>query len=118
MPKANSTALSKYHLVGVMWDDAHHSLDEQTAETIRLNIHKPARTINYGLKVQDDETGITLTSEEDTDGDLRHVFFIPRKMIIEVFDWGPPKRKVQRAKKIVPTVLVGPVVGPAGGTVG
>jgi hypothetical protein len=102
-------ALSKYHLVAVTWDDAHHSLDEQTAETIRLNIHKAARTTNYGLKVQDDDAGITLTSEEDTDGDLRHVFFIPRKMIVEVHDFGLPKRKQVRQKKNSVTALTSSV---------
>lgn len=97
-----SRVLSKYHLVAVTWDDAHHSMEEYTAESVKLNFHKAIRTTNYGLKIQDDEAGITLTSEEDTAGELRHVFFIPRNMIIEVVDFGLPKRP--RTKKVpVPT---------------
>jgi hypothetical protein len=96
------TSLSKYHLAAVIWDDAHHSLDEYTLEEIDRNFHKAARTINYGLLIRDDETGITLTSEEDEDGDLRHVFFIPRKMIIEVVDLGVPKRKKARKRNLIP----------------
>lgn len=90
------SSLSKYHLTAVIWDDAHHSMEEYTVEDVGRNFHKPIRTTNYGLKIQDDAAGITLTSEEDADGDLRHVFFIPRNMILEVIDFGPPKRKVKR----------------------
>lgn len=84
--------LSNYHLVAVTWDDAHHSLEEYTAEEVGRNFHKPARTTNYGLLIKQDDTGVTLTSEEDTDGDLRHVFYIPAKMIVEVVDFGLPRR--------------------------
>ena len=103
MPKVNT--LSKYHLVAVTWDDAHNNQDEFTAEEVRLKFHSAIRTTNYGLKVQDDDAGITLTSEEDVKGDLRHVFFIPRKMIVEVIDWGPPKRPVKRKPKVSKIVI-------------
>ena len=99
---AANKSMSKFHLVAVSWDDAHHSLEEYTAKDVELNFHKPARTTNYGLLVKDDDAGITLTSEEDTDGDLRHVFFIPRKMIIEVVDFGLPKRPRVRKLKDPP----------------
>ena len=91
--------LSKYHLAAVIWEDAHHSLEEYTAEEVKRKFHRPVKTTNYGLLIQDDEEGITLTSEEDIDGDLRHVFFIPRKMVLEVIDFGPPKRKRARIRK-------------------
>jgi hypothetical protein len=93
------SSLSKFHLVAVTWDDAHNNQDEFTPEQVKVNFHGSIRTTNYGLKVLDDEKGITLTSEEDVKGDLRHVFFIPRQMIVEVVDWGPPKRPKVRAKK-------------------
>lgn len=99
MKSSNSSNLSKYHLTAVIWDDAHHSLEEYTVEEVNRNFHKAARTTNYGLLIRNDEQGITLTSEEDSDGELRHVFFIPRKMIVEVIDLGPPKRKRTRSKK-------------------
>jgi hypothetical protein len=83
----------------VIWDDAHNDQNEFTVEQVKTNFHKPIRTCNYGLKIQDDDQGITLTPEEDERGDLRHVFFIPRKMVVEVVDLGIPKRPKVRAKK-------------------
>ncbi len=94
--------LSKYHLVAVTWDDAHHDMDEYTVEGVGLNFHKAIRTTNYGLLIKRDEIGITLTSEEDAAGNLRHVFFIPTAMIVEVIDFGPPKRKKPRQIKRPP----------------
>ena len=91
--------LSKFHLTAVIWDDAHHSLEEYTVEDVGRNFHKAARTTNYGLLIKQDEQGVTLTSEEDEAGELRHVFFIPSKMIVEIVDLGVPKRKLIRKRK-------------------
>lgn len=96
-----NAALSTYHLAAVIWDDAHNNQDEFTAASVKLNFHGAIRTCNYGLKIQDDDEGITLTSEEDVKGDLRHVFFIPRKMIVEVIDFGIPRRKRVKAPAVV-----------------
>lgn len=94
--------LSKYHLAAVVWEDAHHSLEEYTVDEVKRNFHKPIVTTNYGLLIEDNERGVTLTSEEDVDGDIRHVFFIPRKMIVEVVDFGPPKRPKRPKPKVEP----------------
>ena len=96
--------LSKYHLAAVIWDDAHHSLDEYSKEDLDNQFHKAAREINYGLLVRNDERGTTLACEEGADGNFRHVFFIPKEMIREVIDLGPPKRKQIRVPKVKPTV--------------
>lgn len=93
------SSLSKYRLAAVIWEDAHHSLDEYTVEEVKRNFHKPIVTTNYGLLIEDNERGVTLTSEEDVDGDIRHVFFIPRKMILEVVDFGIPKRARKRKEQ-------------------
>jgi hypothetical protein len=95
-------SLSKYHLAAVIWDDAHHSLDEFSKEEIGRQFHKAARETNYGLLVEDDEAGVTIAMEEGADGQFRHPFFIPRQMIIEVIDLGIPRRKIKRKQKIRP----------------
>lgn len=96
--------LSKKHLVCVVWDDAHISLDEYDQGEIDRDVHKPCRVNTFGLCVQDSEAGITLAMQEGaTDGKFRHVNFVPRGMIVDVVDLGPPKRKIKRVKKEKPT---------------
>jgi len=89
--------LSKHRLVAVIWDDAHHSLEEFSQEEAERDFHGAAREINYGLLVKRDDKGITLAMEEgDGDGNFRHLFFIPSAMVIEVVDLGRPSRRVAR----------------------
>jgi len=92
--------LSKRELVCIIWDDAHHSMDEYTDQEIERDIHKPARLVLFGLLVKSDEKGVTLAMEETAEGtSLRHVFFVPRAMVVEEVLLGKPKRKVERKKK-------------------
>lgn len=97
--------LSKYHLAAVVWDDAHHSLDEYSLQDIDNQFHKAARETNYGLLIKNDEDGITLACEEGTDGGFRHCFFIPKSMVIEVIDLGLPKRKQVKSQKVIKDVV-------------
>jgi hypothetical protein len=99
----DKSQLSKFHLMAVTWEDAHNDQNEFKPDEVKRNFHKAIVTTNYGLCIQNDDDGITLTSEEDEHGDLRHVFFIPRKMIVEVVDFGVPKRPRKPRAKITPT---------------
>lgn len=91
------SGLSKKHLVCVVWDDAHISLDEYTQGEIERDVHQPCRVNTFGLCVQDSEAGITLAMQEGaTDGKFRHVNFIPRGMIVDVVDLGVPKKKSKK----------------------
>lgn len=90
-------SLSAKHLMCVIWDDAHISLDEYSQGEIERDVHKPCRVSTFGLVVANTEAGITLAMQEGVeDGKFRHVNFIPRGMIVEVVDLGLPKKKVTR----------------------
>lgn len=92
--------LSKHHLVCVVWDDAHISMDEYNQGEIERDIHKPCRVNTFGLVVADTGAGITVAMQEGAeDGKFRHVNFIPRGMIVDVIDLGLPKRKKARYGK-------------------
>lgn len=98
------TNLSNKHLACVTWDDAHVSLDEYNQGEIERDVHKPCRVNSFGLIVGDNEAGITLAMQEGVeDGKFRHVNFIPRGMIVEVVDLGPPRQKTKRKKKAMAT---------------
>lgn len=91
---------TKKHLVCVVWDDAHISLDEFTQGEIERDVHRAERVMTFGLMVSDDAAGVTLAMQEGAmDGKFRHVNFIPRGMVVDVIDLGVPKKKVARKKK-------------------
>lgn len=92
--------LTTYSLVCVIWDDAHMSLDEYTRDEIARDIHRAEKVKSFGLLVQEDETGVTLATDEgSTDGKFRKVNFIPKGMIVEKIDLGIPKAKRTRAAR-------------------
>ena len=98
-----ATGLSTKHLVCVVWDDAHITLDEYNQAEVERDFHGPCKVNTFGLLVADDAAGVTLAMQEGAeDGKFRHLNFIPRGMIVEVVDLGPPKKKTKRAKKIKP----------------
>ena len=86
--------LTTYHLVCVIWDDAHMSLDEYTPDELARDIHRAEKVKSFGLLAKEDATGVTLATDEgSTDGKFRKVNFIPRGMIVEMIDLGVPKKK-------------------------
>jgi len=92
--------LTSYHLVCVIWDDAHMSLDEYTPDELARDIHRAEKVKSFGLLAKEDATGVTLATDEgSTDGKFRKVNFIPRGMIVEMIDLGIPKVKRTRVKK-------------------
>lgn len=95
--------LSKHRLVAVIWDDAHHSLEEFTSEEAERDFHGASRETNFGLLVRSDTEGVTLAMEEDASGTFRHLFFIPRLMVVDEIDLGVPvkrnPRKVRPSRK-------------------
>lgn len=92
--------LSERQLVCVIWDDAHHSLDEYSLEEIERNVHKPMRLHLFGLLVKSDDVGVTVAMEEEpTSNGVRHVFFVPRPMVVEEILLGQPRRKKERKPK-------------------
>jgi hypothetical protein len=103
-------ALSAHHLVCVIWDDAHMTLEEYNPTEVARDFHKPSVVNCYGLLVKDDEAGISLVAQEEPDGThpYRHIIFIPRGMVREVIDFGVPKRKAVRKPRIPAAAQAGP----------
>jgi len=92
--------LSKKHLVCVLWDDAHMSMDEFTPDEIGKDFHRAEGVKSFGLLVHDDEKGVTLATDEGaTDGRYRKINFIPRGMITDIIDFGSPRKKTKRVKR-------------------
>lgn len=93
---------SSVPLAMVLWDDAHMSMDEFTAEEVERDMHRPEQVRSYGLLVRDDERGVTIATDEGvSDGKFRKLTFIPRGMVVEVIELGQPRRK--RSKKMETT---------------
>jgi hypothetical protein len=97
------SALANHKLVCVVWDDAHSPSGAFTADEIRRDQHKPVRYNSFGLLIADDERGISIAQEQDNDGGLRGVTFVPRGMVVDVIDFGIPKRRTPRKAKAAPT---------------
>lgn len=99
------TKLADRTLVCVIWDDAHGTASgEYTEDEIAKDLHQPMPIKSFGLKVQDDERGVSLANEitsEDLDvlPTYRGVSFIPRAMVKEVIDLGVPARRRKRAER-------------------
>lgn len=92
--------LSQRKLICCLWADAHMSMDEYTQSEVDIDFHKPEMVFTFGLLIQDNEHGLTLAMEEGKDdGKFRHLMFIPRGMIVEVIDLGPPKKKTVRGPR-------------------
>lgn len=95
-----SPSLSSSPLVCVIWDDAHMSLDEYTQDEITRDMHKPSRVRSFGLMVRHDATGVTLATDEgEADQKFRKVNFIPAGMIVEIIDFGLPRRRQTRPSR-------------------
>lgn len=91
--------LTSYHLVCVIWDDAFAVSEQTTLEEIEASYHKAQRFSTFGLLLKDSESGVTLAGELESNGQFRHVAFIPKKMIVEVIDFGIPKKPVARRRR-------------------
>lgn len=106
-------ALSDLPLACVVWDDAHGAaVGEYTMDEAKRDFHKPAPVKTFGLLMQDDETGVTLGSEDTSQPSepaptYRGLSFIPRPMIKEVIIIGVPKRPTPRVKRPQPTAPPG-----------
>lgn len=94
----NVRKLANYPLVAVVWDDAFALSEQTTMEEIESSYHKAQRFTTFGLLLKESEAGITLAGEIESNGQFRHVSFIPRGMIVEMVLLGVPRRKVKRAK--------------------
>ena len=108
---------SIHPLVAVVWDDAKATaVVEYDLNEVRTQFHKAARYTTYGLRLVDDEKGVTLASEEGDDHNLRGLTFIPRAMIVEVVVLGWPRPRKPRAKKSEQAPAVEPQTPPVGGS--
>lgn len=83
-------------VVGVVWNDAHYSTDEQDASEIT---HRPWIYVTVGILVKSDETGVTVAQDEGEDGKYRSRTFVPRAMIQQEWDIGQVKPKKKRNHK-------------------
>lgn len=91
---------SPHPLVAVVWDDAKATaVVEYDLNEVRTQFHRAARYTTYGLKLVDDEKGVTLASEEGDDHNLRGLSFIPRAMIVEVVSLTQPRVRKPRVKR-------------------
>lgn len=90
----------KQPLVEVLWDDAHMSLDEYTAEEAERDIHRPEQVKSYGLLVREDERGVTIAMDIGvSDGKYRKLTFIPKGMVIKVTELGQPRQPRKRKQE-------------------
>lgn len=90
-------------IVIVEWHDAHTLGQEEVpaAESV-ARMHHGYLTRSAGFLVQSDETGVTLTTDVQRDGDdesHRHLHFVPRGMIVSevTLPEQPTKRRKGRA---------------------
>jgi hypothetical protein len=89
-------------LFAIVWDDAHSPDGAFTADELRQKHHKPVRFTTYGLVVLSDPVGVTIAQEEDQDGGLRGVTFIPRGMIVAETPVAKPRRSRRRTAPLDP----------------
>jgi hypothetical protein len=91
---------SAHPLVAVVWDDAKATaVVEYDLNEVRTQFHRAARYTTYGLRLVDDDKGVTLASEEGDDHNLRGLTFIPRPMIVEVVMLHQPRTRKARQKR-------------------
>lgn len=89
-------------LIRVEWDDAHGTANEDIdTESLPL-YHSPLRMISWGLLLKEDETGVTLVTEQYGDRQTyRANKFIPRSLVrgMWVISRNPLRgRKLARAE--------------------
>jgi len=91
------------------WEDAHWNSDEFNRDEIT---HRPINYVTVGIKLFDDETGVSLSTDLCETGTFRGINFIPAKMIVRSWKLGnlkpasprsPRKPKVQSPLKSIPT---------------
>lgn len=87
-------------LVGVLWNDAHGSSNEDINSNSIVALQEPIQMVSYGLVLVNDEKGILLVSEEYTDREeWRAHKFIPRSLVQETWIVSKqPRRKRTRSK--------------------
>jgi hypothetical protein len=96
-----ASKLFRYPAVAVIWWDAHARPQavEYTEDEVKT-LHQPAEVITLGLLIKEDDTGISLYSEEPGPDSVRGANFIPAGMIKEVIRLGDLKRPAMpRAKR-------------------
>lgn len=98
-PPAKRAALSNYHLVAVVWDDAWGNDGQMTLHEIESRQAHPERFTTFGLRIKEAEEGIVIASEVEENGAFRHVNFVPKGMIVEIIDLGVPRRKPVKAPR-------------------
>ena len=78
-------------VVKVCWIDANNNSDNHTPKDIP-NIRVGIETVSYAELVRYTTEGVVIATDEDIDGDRRHVHTVPACMIRGVFDVVTGKR--------------------------
>ena len=72
--------------VFVQWDDAWKSATDETTLENAGDDHKPIVCVSSGFVLRDDAKGIQLANEWSPGGTWRQRAFIPRQMVVNVFE--------------------------------
>lgn len=88
-------------LVGVLWDDANGTANEDIDSITLPEFHGPVPLITFGLLLRDDAIGITLVTEKYQDREMwRANKFIPRPLVKDMWVVSPDPLRRPRRKKM------------------